>query len=218
MEFSTKNNYIYENLKDEIIEGKLIPGERIVISEVAKRYNVSAMPIREAINRLQQDGFIEVIPHIGASVSTFNIEKYKELMMIRVELEGLAAKLSTEYIDAPTISKLENLINEMEICIENKDNIQYGKLNRQFHMTIYGASPYKILYELIETLWNRSEYSRKVFTLLASRNEESLMEHKAWLEAIKEKNGEKAAQILREQKHNAITLHIEQLEKAQTSK
>jgi DNA-binding GntR family transcriptional regulator len=213
MEFSTKNNYVYENLKDEIIDGKLLPGERIVISEVAKRYNVSAMPIREAINRLNQDGFVEVIPHVGAKVYGFDPEKHKEVMQVRVELETLAARLSAQCIDEPTISRLEEIISKMEASIHNKDNIQYGKLNKEFHLTIYAANSNRTLYELIETLWNRSEFSRRVFIDLSFRNEESLKEHKDWLQAIKEKDGKKSAEILREQKDKAVSLHLKELEK-----
>jgi len=214
MEFSTKNNYVYESLKDEIIDGKILPGERIVISEVAKRYNVSPMPIREAVNRLQQDGFVEVIPHVGARVYGFDPEKHKEVMMIRIELESLAAKLSVDYIDDPTLAKLEDIIKKMEVCIKNNDNKQYGKLNKEFHLTIYAANPNKTLYELIESLWNRSEFSRRAFIDVPYRNKESFLEHKQWLEAIKKRDGEKAAEILRKQKNAAVTLHIQEIEKS----
>lgn len=213
MEFSTKNNYIYENLKDEIMMGKLRPGERIVISDVAKRYNVSPMPIREAINRLQQDGFIEVVPHVGARVSTLDLESHKELMMIRTELEALAMKASTDFIDDKTIAKLDEILVEMEECIKNNQNKKYGKLNVEFHLLIYGASPYKILYELITTLWGRSEISRSIFEKIPERNKASLAEHKAMVEAIKNGDGEKAAEILRQQKKVSTAMHLEVLAK-----
>lgn len=215
MEFSTKNNYLYESLKDEIIEGKLRPGERIVISDVAKRYNVSPMPIREAINRLQQDGFVEVIPHVGARVTPFDMERHKEMMMIRTELECLAVKLSTPFVNEDTMARLEQILIEMEECLRTNSNKQYGKLNYEFHMLIYGASPYKILLELITSLWARAEFSRSVFEKIPSRNLASFAEHKAIIEAIKEKDGEKAAQILRKQKVEATALHMKLLEEEQ---
>ncbi|MDX9872326.1 MAG: GntR family transcriptional regulator [Clostridia bacterium] len=211
MEFSTKNSYIYESLKEEIITSKLRPGERIIISEVAKRYNVSPMPIREAINRLQQDGFVEVIPHVGARVSSFDLERHKELMMIRIELETLAIKLSTPYIDDEIMAKLEKIILEMEEAVRNKENRKYGRLNVEFHHAIYGAGPHKILYDLITTLWGRSEHSRAIFESLSERNAESLAEHIAMVEAIKSKDGEKASEILRKQKEVSTAMHIEHL-------
>jgi DNA-binding GntR family transcriptional regulator len=212
MEFSTKNNYVYESLKDEIIEGKLRPGERIVIAEVVKRYNVSPMPIREAINRLQQDGFVEVIPHVGARVTPFDIERHKELMLIRTELECLAVKLSGDYIDDKLLTKLDELLVQMEECVKNNNNKRYGKLNIKFHTLIYEASPHTILQELIASLWARSEFSRGIFEKIPERNIESLAEHKAMVEALKERDAEKASAILRKQKVESTALHLRQME------
>lgn len=212
MEFNTKNNYLYVSLKDDIIEGKLRPGERIVISDVAKRYNVSPMPIREAINRLQQDGFIEVIPHVGARVCAIDLDRHKDLMQIRFELEPLAVRLSTEFIDDERISQLEDIIRQMEESVKNKENKRYGKLNKEFHLLVYGAGPNEILYNLIVSLWLRTEFSRGIFELLPERNEKSLAEHKAMLEAIKARNGELAAQILRQQKTESTAMHLKLLE------
>lgn len=212
MEYSTKNSYIYESLKEEIIMGKLRPGERIIISEVARRYNVSPMPIREAINRLQQDGFVDVIPHVGARVCSFDLARHQELMLIRIELETLAVKLSTPHIGHDVVARLEQIIGEMEEAVKNKEHKRYGKLNVQFHHTIYGAGPYKILYDLIITLWGRSEHSRGIFESLSERNAESLAEHKAMVAAIKNKDGETASQLLRKQKEVSTAMHVKFLQ------
>ena len=80
MDYMTKNEYIYEKLKDEIVDGKLASGERIIIREVSKKFGVSGVPIREALNRLQQDGLVEIIPHVGAKVVEFDLKKFKEIM------------------------------------------------------------------------------------------------------------------------------------------
>lgn len=213
MDFITKNDYIYEKLKDEIVEGKRRPGERIVIPDVAKQYDVSAMPIREAFNRLQQDGLIEMTPHVGARVASFDLQKFKEIMLIRIELEALAAKLSTPYIDSKKMAELEVMYQEMEKCAVENNLAQYSKLNKIFHMTIYTASPYTILAELIASLWTKSEFSRTVFTRVSSRTKESLAEHYNWLQAIKAGDAEKASQILRQQKERAVPLLIEDIEK-----
>lgn len=215
MGYITKNDYIYDKLKDDIVEGILAPGTRIVISEAAKRFDVSAMPIREALNRLQQDGLVEVSPHVGARVAPFDLAKFKEIMMIRVNLEAMATKLAAEYIDDATIAKLEELHEEMAKCVKMGDGLTYSKLNKEFHLTIYGASPYKILLELIKSLWERSEYSRTVFFMVASRLPQSLAEHDEWLKALKRRDGEQAARILCEQKNASLSLHYTVLEKMQ---
>ena len=211
MEFNTKNSYVYATLKEEIIKGKLRPGERIVISEVAKRYDVSPMPIREAINRLQQDGFVEVISHVGARVSSFDPHRQEELMLIRIELETLAVRLSTPFFDEEALARLDQLISEMNVCVETRDHKRYGKLNVEFHNVLYSVGPYKILFDLITTLWGRAEYSRGIFEDMPERNAESQNEHRQIVEAIKQKDGVKAAEILRRQKEVSTAMYIEYL-------
>lgn len=208
--FSTKNNYVYEKLKDEIIEGKLRPGERIVISDLSKRYEVSPMPIREAINRLQQDGFVEVMPHVGARVSPFDLERHKELMKIRIELETLAVRKAK--VDEATLARLEDLLLEMEESLKNNENKKYGKINKEFHLLIYSSSSYKILNDLIVTLWQRSEFSRGIFETMPERNRASYDEHKAMVEAIRKGDMEGAAEVLRQQKEVSTAMHLKHFE------
>jgi len=213
--FITKNDFIYEKLKDEIVEGKLRPGERIIIPDVAKRYGISAMPIREALNRLQQEGLIEIVPHVGARVASFDLARFKEITMIRTELETLATKLATPYIDEATLAKLEALYEEMQVSLQEGDQIRYGKINKEFHMTVYSAGPYPVLRDMIASLWARSEFSRTVFLKVSNRLEASQSEHREWLEAIKKKDAEKASQTVRRQKEIAFAMLFAELEKEQ---
>lgn len=204
MEFPTKNNYIYENLKDEIVEGLRKPGERITIPEVAKKYDVSSMPVREALNRLNQDGLVEYVPHVGARVMPLDLDKFLEITIIRHELEALATKLATPSMDEITIKKLEDLHQAMKECAENKDYAKYSKLNMEFHKTIYSTGPYTQLADMIFSLWNRSEFARKIFARFPERVHTSIEQHTRLLEAIKSGDSEKAGQLTREQNVTAF--------------
>lgn len=213
MNYYTKNDIIYEKLKDRIIDGKLAPGQRLVIFELANEFNVSPMPVREAIKRLQQDGFLEVIPHVGARVASFDLNKFKEIVLIRMELEPLAARLATPYINADKIKELEQIILDMERAIKDKNYTQYAQLNKKFHIAIYSASPYQYLYELIMSLWTKSEFSRTIFSKFNDRMEVSIAEHKMWLQAIKDGDSQKSGNILRAHKENAFKKLIDSYEK-----
>jgi DNA-binding GntR family transcriptional regulator len=209
MDFLTKNDIIYQKLKDKIIDGMLKPGERIIISDLAAEFNVSPMPVREAIKRLQQDEFVEVIPHIGARVASFEVDKLKEILLILTELEVLAAKLATPYIHDNQIKELEELIQEMETALEDRDYRIYAELNKEFHGCIYKASPYHYLHEMIMGLWEKSAFYRTLFTKSDTRPKESLEEHKEWLDAIKEKNVERSQEILRKHKEKAFEVFFQ---------
>jgi DNA-binding GntR family transcriptional regulator len=206
VDFKSKNDYIYESIKDDIVYGKYTEGERLIISDLAKQYNVSIVPIREVINRLLQDGLVEISANVGARVTAYDREKHSEMVFVRTELECIAIRLAIETADDVLISNLEEIIVQMENCIKNNDLFQYGILNRKFHLTIYEANPNKFLYETILSIWNRTELSRRIFYWSLERDAASLSEHKEILAAIKAKDAEKAVELFLIQKHNATLL------------
>ncbi len=203
MEYETKNDIVYRLLKDEIIEGNLKPNERLVIADIAKKYNISAMPVREAMKRLQQDGFVENLTHVGTRVISFNMEELKEIIDVRTELENYATRLATPLIDEPTIHILQDILKEMEIIAKAKDSKRYSVLNKLFHMTIYKAAPNKVLYKQISSLWEKSEISKSVFFLDPNRADISVQEHKEWINAIQEHDTVKSVNLLKRHKEAA---------------
>ena len=207
MEYRTKSDYIYEKIKDDIIEGKLALGERLLISTLAQQYNVSAMPIREVINRLLQDGLVETIANVGARIVTFDKNKYKEIFFVKIELEALAVKMAAESANDDLIKKLEDIIAEMDDSLAKSDMFLYAKLNKKFHLTICEANPNKFLYETLVSLWNRVELVRRTLALSFIRTTESLAEHKVILQAIKDRDGEQALQAFRQHKANAAQFY-----------
>lgn len=204
--FKTKSDYIYDKLKDEIISGKLNFGERIVISDISTKYNVSAMPVREAIAKLKQYGYVEVIPHVGARVVVMDTKKIEEIMLLRTELEPLAAKLAVPYIDSNLIMKLEDLINKMEKSMKKNDGEEYSEYNKEFHDIIYERNPYPEIKRIILELQNRSDVTKNI---VSRRMEESSKEHKEWLQAIKDGDAEKVSKIVKKHKNNAFNEFVE---------
>lgn len=200
MTATTKNVSIYSALRSDIVDGRFRPGERLVIADIAKRYDTSPMPVREAITKLQQDGFVEVKPHVGAHVAAFDAEKFDEILLIRTELETLACRLAVPFIDDEKIAVLENLVAEMAICLEDGDTKKFSKLNKDLHMTIYSASPHPILIDLIFNLWERTEYMKNLYSISLKRINESHLEHIEWLRAFRDRDEEKVMDILRQQK------------------
>ena len=221
MNVVTKSERIYQELKEEIIAGKLRPGERLLLSDLAMRYQVSPMPIREALQRLQQDKFVTIVPHVGASVVFSNLQDFKELAAIRTELEPFAARLAVLFIEESSIRKLEGLIQAMECSIRENNRRRYSALNREFHTTLYAASQNQQLYSLIMNIWDKSKISGRVFAVWndISRYSRSLEDHKEILAAIVGKDPEKAANVIRRHNESAFKLVIEALEEetAETS-
>ena len=211
--YVTKNDFVYKELKAEILEGRLRPGERLIVADLASRFEVSPMPIREALMRLQQEELVEIVPHTGARVATVNMKKFLEIVAIRVELETLAAKLATKHITNDQIAALAKLVEQMEEVGLVNDFAAYQELNSRFHELIYAQCQNQQLFELIMSLWEKSKISRSIFSRLANRTAISILEHKQWLESIMERDEEKVTAVVRQHKENAFKALSEVLEK-----
>lgn len=210
--FRTKNEIVYDFLKTNILNQKLVPGERIVIKDVAKKLNISDIPVREAIKRLETEGLINVIPHVGARVVEINREDIREIYLIRSELESLATRLASKFMREKNFDKLEKIIKESEELLASGRYEKFGELNKRFHMEIYGCTPYKLLLKIISDLWASSHMVRSVFLMAPDRCEESLEEHKLILQALRAGKSKVAGELVGQQKMaawNAILQFME---------
>lgn len=137
IEFKTKTEVVHERIREEIIAGKIKPGQRLVISDLAKDFGHSEIPVREAIRQLESEGMVQVTPHVGAVVREINEKEFLEIYIIRIELEVLATRLAVPHIGEKALSKLNSLIQKAEIAIDEGKHDKLGTLNKHFHLSIY---------------------------------------------------------------------------------
>src|SRR2546429_8814054 len=116
--YRTKTEMVYEKLKEEIITGLLDQGEKIVAREVARQMGVSDIPVREALKKLESEGLVENIPHVGSSVSTTNLKTAREIFAVRLELESYAARLAAKNANASQIDELQKIVDAIDRNIE----------------------------------------------------------------------------------------------------
>lgn len=196
----TKHLAIYEELKKNIIEGKLKPGAKIKLSGVAKHFDVSEIPVREAIRGLESDGLVEFTPYVGAVVSKMNEKDFLEAYLIRIELEGLATRLGAEYLTFKDINLLEKINSEMGDAIEEGKLEKLGQLNKKFHLHIYNAAPFPLLNKMMLDLWDKVERIQSVFSYVPDRAKASVKEHAKIIDALKTNNSSLAEKLIRGQK------------------
>lgn len=211
--FKTKNEVVYEALRDDILNGKLKPGEKIVISSLAKTFGISGIPIREAIKKLESEGLLEVTPHVGTKVTKIEGDDFIGIHLIRVELESLATRLATPLLQQGDLDFLENNIQAMKTALKQKDYGRLPFLNREFHMRIYKAVPYPYLFKLIVTLYEKVHRFQSVFVLVPARGAVSIEEHRKILEAIKKKDATLAGKLVRRQKGTSLKAIMNLLQK-----
>lgn len=201
---TTKNEVMYLALRRDILSGEMRPGQRLVISDLAERHNVSPVPVREAIKRLQQEGLVEVAPHIGAVVTSIDFAKYEEMVEVRNQLEVMAAISAAERIPASGIRKLESVLARMEKTISSLGMRKFMDLDKRFHFAIYSHSPNTFLVENVAMLWDRCNISKYVFAWDNARAFESHKEHAEILEAIKAGKIQPVGDLIRRHKERSL--------------
>ena len=202
--FKTKNAAVYEALREGIIDGQLKPGQKIIMSEVAKKFGLSEIPVREAIRRLESDGFVELTPHVGAVVSKIDERELVETYLIRIELEALATRLAAPHVTSHDIGFLEQKNREMKIAINKNMPEKLGRLNKEFHLRIYQAAPYPYLLKLISDLWEKVERTQSVFAYVPERATASVEEHTKIITALRSKDTLLAENLIKQQKNRTM--------------
>lgn len=163
MEIITKGEYAYRRLHDDILSGKIPGGSRLVVKDLVEEYQVSSMPIRNAITRLEELGFVHTSAHQGAWVSEMNLRNYFTFMLLRIEAEALAAMFAAMNHSDAFIQELEELYHAMESARDAKDYETYGRVNRKSHNLVCEVSNNPSLLEYINILMSRTQLAVSFF-------------------------------------------------------
>lgn len=207
--YETKANYVFDYLKEQITKGKYQQGESIVISRVADELEMSTIPVREALKRLESEGLVELTPHKGAQVTTFNSKKINDVLEVRAVLEGYAARAACDRIDDSTFRKLTDMNEEMRNYANKGMDEKFSTLNKEFHRILYNATKNSTLFDAIFNLWDGGNWSKSLFAYFPEKMMESVTEHDEILSAIKNNSPELAEKITREHKMKNIKYYLE---------
>ena len=201
--FKSKSEIVYDFLKLNILNGKLKPGEKIAVADIAGIMGVSGIPIREALTKLEAEGLVAITPHIGASVISIDRIKLEEIHVIRTELEGLATRLACQCLQEEDFERLEQILTESEAAFAAADYNELTELNESFHFTIYRSCPNQSLNKMIVELLNKSRFASSSLVISESRAKNSIEEHRLIVKALKANDGERASQIVKQQKKDS---------------
>jgi len=200
----TKNVAVYNKLRQSIIKGKLKPGQKVVMAELAKGFGLSETPVREAIRRLESEGYIDFTPHMGAIVTKIDEGELVEIYLIRIALEELATRLAVPHVVEKDIDFLNRKNHEMEVAIQQGRYENLAAINKAFHLRIYKAAPFPRLYKMICDLWDTFERWPSVFSYVPERAAASVEEHTKIIQALREKDTDQADQLIKEQKERTM--------------
>lgn len=199
---TTKLEAVYNILRENIVNGNLKPGDRLIIRKIAQELGVSEIPVREAIRSLEAQGLVTMIPHTGAHVSMLDKNNIREIIETRSILEGYAARSAIPLSDAAA-GELKKCIRDMQKCVKKGDFAHFGVLNAHFHRTLCTQVGNKRIQKMIDALIGEYERTRAVFGLSQERLQKSLGEHEGILEALLAKDREKTEQLVRAHRNRA---------------
>lgn len=146
-------NEVTSRLRNEILNGKLKEGERLVQDEWAEKLNVSRTPIREALKQLEMEGLVKLTPRKGAIVTPITVEDIEEIYHMRSILEGIVVERSLPYLTDEDKEKLGEILYEMEnLEISDTTNDRYIALNASFHEILRKGCPWTRAKKIIDNL------------------------------------------------------------------
>jgi DNA-binding GntR family transcriptional regulator len=192
---------VYEALVELVVEGRLRPGQHLVETELARQLGVSRQPVREALHRLEAEGWVDMRPNQGAFVHVPTDEEVDQLLDARELLEVETARLAAQAATADDLARLRLICREGEAVVEAGDTGRFVTVNNQFHAELARVAGNAVLAELAEIVGRRVRwYYRQVAPM---RGHESCAEHRDMVEALEAGDRERASSIAR--KHTERT-------------
>lgn len=202
---------VFETMREAIIHGVLEPGERLMEVQLAEEMGVSRTPVREAIRKLELEGFVVMVPRKGAYVADISFKDVADVFEIRAALESLAAGLAAERITDEELDELERLLVQVAETAEKNDLERLVEVDTLFHDTIYRASRNQRLVQIVSNLREQIQRFRKTSLGAPGRMKITLEEHKKLVEAIAERDVSLAQQLAQEHIENAENQMLEVL-------
>jgi DNA-binding GntR family transcriptional regulator len=180
-----KQERTYTILRDRINAGNLAPLERLNIDALARELGVSPIPVREALRRLEAEGWVRFTHNLGAVVSPVDSTSWEQAMVALAILEGAASAEAQRNLRKSDLARLRKIAVAMEEAAARADPLRFSKLNRSLHATIISRCPNTYLTDLLEQTNNRLDRLRStMFVYLPHRSGEALQEHIRLIELL----------------------------------
>ena len=197
VKISGLKEYVYHEIKKKLMSSNIIQGERIWEEELANEFGVSRTPVREAINRLIAEGFVENRPRKGIFAAEISKDELIKMLDIRIVLEELSVKMCCLMIEDHEIETLQGIYTEFDSKLRSGDYGKASRLDSEIHKYIAQVSKNKKLIEYIDDIQDFFAYTRTgVVNWSDKKVERSLKDHGDLIEAIAIRDEDKAVQLV----------------------
>jgi DNA-binding GntR family transcriptional regulator len=191
-----KQERVYSILRSRIVQGSYGPGHRLVIDALARELEVSPMPVREAIRRLEAEGWVLYTRNQGAQVAAIDAVSWSEAMTTLAVMEGFATRLAAPHLSGRDLKQMRAANRAMHIALEELDLVGASVHNQAFHSVIHDRCPNAYLRRELTAIQERLNTLRNtIFSYIPARGTISVHEHAELLELLE--RGEPAATVER---------------------
>ncbi|MBN7774519.1 GntR family transcriptional regulator [Clostridium aminobutyricum] len=183
---------IVDVLRDRILKGEYVIGEKLIENQIATEFKVSRTPIRDAFKLLEEEGLIDYIPNKGSFAKGFTRQDMEDIYAVRKALEQLAVEWAIERIGEKEVRELERQVELMEFYTKRKECEKVMEINVSFHELIYNATRSRFLAHILKSYRQYVQQARKATISEEENLEVVAIEHKEILKAIKAKDVDSA--------------------------
>lgn len=200
----SKHELAYRRIRERILDGRYQPGHRLVLSTLARDLDVSPVPVREAIRRLEAEGLVSFERNVGARVATLGDDDWAQLVEMLALLDGYAFAAAAPHLTAVQIGVARGLNAQLR---QEHARERIMGLHRQFHRTIYGCCGNRHMVEALDWLWDRIDASQVLASLYPRlRVRAAVDEHDALLDRLERGEDDAAALESCAREHNLNTI------------
>jgi DNA-binding GntR family transcriptional regulator len=211
----TKQQFVYATLRDSIVRCELAPGTRLVIDDLAARFNVSIIPVREALRLLQSEGLVISVAHVGATVAPISHASVVEVFTVLEGLEVVATRAAAQRATPADLTKLADLVAEMDRALDSGSPLLWASINTRFHLDICRIADMPILQDMMQRAFDLWERVRRHYfnDVLVHRARLAQREHHALLDQMKARDLRALEQTMREHNQRALAAYTAYLER-----
>lgn len=174
----SKAQYAYDWIRQRVVSQEFTPGYRLVLSAIAGSLDMSVVPVREAIRRLEAEGLVSFQRNVGAQVAMIDSSEYRSTMEVLGLLEGRATAVSAPRLTAADLDRARSLNRAMKEMLQHFDPQRFTDLNQQFHQTLTCRCPNQRLNTLVAAEWDRlGQLRASTFSFIPGRAGASVEEH-----------------------------------------
>ncbi|HOQ17311.1 MAG TPA: GntR family transcriptional regulator [Defluviitaleaceae bacterium] len=199
MKFAGLKEYVYHEIKQRLINNEIKPGERIWEEEIAAELEVSRTPVREAINRLIAEEFVENRPRKGIFAAEISKEELRKMLDVRIALESLSVSQCCKLISEEEKDELRAIFGDYKRKMEEGEYEKASQLDSKMHRFIAKIADNKKLEAYINDIQDFFAYSRP-YTVkwTEAKIKRAINDHKELIDALCNGNEERAIEIIRE--------------------